>query len=406
MSIFVLSTIFSWKWLSAQTIEDSTLTFYHDYDYYDETIYCSNNIDCVINCYNIMACAGITIIGPRNATLTVNCKAEELATGPDYSEYGGMPAYACHNNLNIHANHSTELHIFVYYEIFGLSSTTIFTPHNNNINTHILCGISGKYNSASHANVYAVCTEQIYIYSKFGFNTIVWTYYGNNMDSLTKKYTYHYPNIMYCGDHYQYSCTEFQVINRKYNCLDQLSPCYTSATNMTYNPSPEPTPSPSNTPTDITLSPTTLSPTTLSPTTLSPTTLSPTTLSPTTLSPTTLSPTTLSPTTLSPTTLSPTTLLVPISTANRDYTLLHVIVIPICIGIFCIVIVCLIAIKRSPKLKRESVTKMELVEQLQENIVACANEDIDGNINSIATNEQGENEGNDQHKWIREWFAN
>eukprot|EP01083_Nonionella_stella_P248734 860808_1 len=64
--------------------------------YKDMTLHCADNSDCILNCYDTWACENATIIGPFNATLTINCNNKNG---------GGMTCYY----MTIYAQNSSRL---------------------------------------------------------------------------------------------------------------------------------------------------------------------------------------------------------------------------------------------------------------------------------------------------------
>eukprot|EP01084_Bolivina_argentea_P234014 394012_1 len=248
-------------------------------------IYCDHNIHCTVNCYAQQACGDTKIHGPNNATLTINCNSEGLSSLPGYAEKGT----AC-QSIDVFAENSTQLYINVYNEILSLSNAWIYLPTNNKTNnTIITCGIIGPYTSQSEEpsnTAFTICGYKNRIFSRHGFRSLIWTYYGTNEWALKLDADKYPPNRMYCGDDYTLWCYDFKVRNRMYSCLDKSSPCYSSlyvaqTDYPTEIPTIQPTQIPTMIPTDIPTKTPTMPPTeiTESPT-LRPTpspTLSPTT---------------------------------------------------------------------------------------------------------------------------------
>eukprot|EP01084_Bolivina_argentea_P320420 555944_1 len=197
--------------------QGSAFTNYDEYTWDNYILNCTDEIDCTINCYTTGACYGISIYGPKSAILTINCNAA----------YGGStqyPAYPC-GGTNVYAEDSTQLHINVYNLDMAFNSMVIYTPITQNINTFITCGMVDQYTPIPNdIPGRSVCGNNNKMYSKYGFNTIQWTYYENNTWALDQAT---YTQSMYCGDIYQYSCSPLQVTNNGYfNCETDVSQCY------------------------------------------------------------------------------------------------------------------------------------------------------------------------------------
>eukprot|EP01083_Nonionella_stella_P312351 1116856_1 len=244
---------------------------YSPYEYFDTDLICVPYQDCSLNCRAGSACDYATIYGPLNAELTINCNTESSDSHAD-NEQGTSCL-----RLTVHAENSTKLYINVWNENGELADTDIYIPTNPALpvpNTFITCGIVGYHNlnqqptdnipsylpdvcgSADHHNI---------VYSKNGFESVLWTYDNQSVWALSTE------NTMRCGSNYQYSCSPLSIqADQTLNCADTQSPCYsgdetksptdqpttTQPTISTMQPSNQPSIPPSSTPTKATSQPT------------------------------------------------------------------------------------------------------------------------------------------------------
>eukprot|EP00484_Ammonia_sp_Unknown_P022767 CAMPEP_0197030392 /NCGR_PEP_ID=MMETSP1384-20130603/9636_1 /TAXON_ID=29189 /ORGANISM="Ammonia sp." /LENGTH=242 /DNA_ID=CAMNT_0042459727 /DNA_START=368 /DNA_END=1096 /DNA_ORIENTATION=- len=208
---------------------------------------CVDDIDCVVNCYQNNACYGVTIIGPRDANLTINCN----------SNYQQSGQWAACQSMNIYAENSTQLVVNVNNAYAEFWANTVYTPQPEDpsaptTNTWITCGIIGANNEDTYQQ--SSCTRQTNLYSVYGWQTVDWTYAGNASWTLTDPSS----NAMHCGEDYLDSCSGLQVFGMLYNCADESSACYSGPTAMpTATPSLVPSIPPTAMPTESPLASTT-----------------------------------------------------------------------------------------------------------------------------------------------------
>eukprot|EP01083_Nonionella_stella_P086779 241270_1 len=224
---------------------------YDDFSYTaTNEVTCPSDQDCVVNCFGRWACGGSPIYGPSNAALTVNCNGDAY---DDHIDGGG----AC-SSLEIHAEDSTELRINVFNEIDSLYDTSIYTPTNAAIpNTFIKCGIVGpnnlnqqpSYTGRTSTAPNTVCGARNTIYSKDGFESVIWTYGDTSVWALNQcsdtectmmwgTHSIQSGNTMMCGDDYSDSCSPLVISNQGlfFNC-DSTSPCYAQSLEDVEKPS-------------------------------------------------------------------------------------------------------------------------------------------------------------------------
>lgn len=210
-------------WLVICTVMSSatsqTFTSYEYYEWSGDTLECDDYLNCIINCYGPTACDRVTIIGPYQATLTINCNS--LFAG--FNDFG----QAC-PHITVYAQNSTQLYINAYNADHEFYTSTIYTPLSNiqtqtsQTNTFITCGIVGQYNVDTETIL--SCGEGHNIYAQNGWESVQWRYSDNSYWSLTEMDD-RYPVTMYCGTDYLYSCRGWDVEGIYYRCSDRTSQC-------------------------------------------------------------------------------------------------------------------------------------------------------------------------------------
>eukprot|EP01084_Bolivina_argentea_P088104 159068_1 len=219
-AICLLLTIFT------QCNKSQNVTYYGNqftqyYSYYNgwmgDTLICDDNVPCIVNCFGFTSCESVTIYGPTDSTLTVNCDGSR---GDDVSGQG------CVRTI-IHAEPCTKLYINVYndnHQAYGLSIYTPTTNTNpNGINTCITCGIIEAHNKQTALNV-GNCLESMNIYSRTGFSSVEWTYSAQSVWALTPPAA-QYTDKMHCGTDYLDICSGLAPSGRYIQCVDATSPC-------------------------------------------------------------------------------------------------------------------------------------------------------------------------------------
>ena len=196
----------------SQILNGSLFTNYQIYGWTNNMIYCDDYIDCTLNCYQSYACYFMSIFGPKNAVLTINCHS-----GFNTAKTNGISQYSPCYYMNVYAEDSSELYINVYNERSAFGNVVIYAPTNPAVSTFILCGITNadsEYKNSAPRTYPAsgVCSTNNVIYSKYGFDTVEWTYYENNTWATTQWVPtsvdrFNRLPTMYCGDLYQYSCS-------------------------------------------------------------------------------------------------------------------------------------------------------------------------------------------------------
>ena len=157
------------------------------YEYEDDEIFCIDNIDCIVICGSHAACFYTTIYGPSNASLTIRCDANYYNPGFNPSNPKNQFYTDSCYVMTVHAENSTALYINVANNYRSeLRESDIYTPITNEINTYITCGIIGTNSyleptdSFSSREPVSLCLTDNNIYSRYGFNTVIWTYYDNS----------------------------------------------------------------------------------------------------------------------------------------------------------------------------------------------------------------------------------
>eukprot|EP01083_Nonionella_stella_P063803 165812_1 len=234
--IFVLFIWSNYLEITNGQTHDPYMSYGSEFTQYSEynnggatTLQCADNIPCVVNCYEYAACYYVTIVGPSDSTLTINCNAN----------YGNYYSYdktnGCAGN-KIYAQNSTQLIINVYNEVYQFYGGTIYTPTQsiNKLNTFITCGIisSETKKGATDDTCHSSGVLSQHIYSVDGFNSVQWKYGGTHWTVETAAEAYYTCacldaglDTMYCGSNYQYSCTGFMIVAAQLTCTDTTSPC-------------------------------------------------------------------------------------------------------------------------------------------------------------------------------------
>eukprot|EP01084_Bolivina_argentea_P320421 555947_1 len=231
------------------TTMSSTEFTYYDYNQPTVPWYCTDFIDCTVNCLGSSACLDATIYGPTNAILTINCDSSRDIDGAAASTYG----HAC-SDMIIYAENCSALHINVWNNNEELYNTYIYTPYNpiqpTQTNTFITCGIIGTETSKTVTSY--SCGFYNQIYSINGWRTVEWSYSGNSSWSLQQQEAIN----MHCSQ-YEYNSWDIYcsltVDGIYYRCSDS-SPCdYCRNCPTTINPTTQPTIQPTMNPTDDSL---------------------------------------------------------------------------------------------------------------------------------------------------------
>eukprot|EP01083_Nonionella_stella_P164482 544481_1 len=288
---------------STENYTNSTFYAYDNYGYSLDNLYCVDYVDCLLNCYGGLSCIDLTIFGPKDATLTINCDSR-------YESW----SQSC-TLMTVHAEESIALYMNIFntrqHSPWEMANSKIYTPlprnGGNQVRTCIRCGIIGPFNSNSSGH-WPTCAYGNSIYSQNGWSSVIfsyvepatWSLQNDDNNNNTGLYAW---KTMFCGNNYEHSCVGWNVDDIYYRCANRSSVCDYDRNVL----GPRNCNITTDAPTTNTTAPTTNEQTTTKPTTNQPTTTKPTTNQPTTTKPTTNQPTTTKPTTNQPTTTKPTT---------------------------------------------------------------------------------------------------
>eukprot|EP01083_Nonionella_stella_P230146 813884_1 len=231
MNLFSLTlTLTLFQITSSQTNQyGDGFSSYYGYNWSSTILNCNDLTACTVNCWGGGSCHGVTISGPINASLTINCDSQFGG--------GGANGVGTCQQMNVYAGNSTTLTINVYNEDYGFFSNLIYTPNSNNAssiaNTFITCGLIEDIHPST-PTAYS-CGQQNEIYSLNGWQTVEWSYAGTASWSLNHTDP-SFPNNMHCGKDYLELCSGFVVDGFYYRC-NEASVCdYDRSSEPQYHP--------------------------------------------------------------------------------------------------------------------------------------------------------------------------
>eukprot|EP01083_Nonionella_stella_P025509 70221_1 len=214
MKLFALLAL-TCVYVCTDAITGDSFSSYYGYGWTSTTLDCNDFVPCTVNCWGGASCVSVSINGPKNSSLTINCDSEFGG--------GGTNGVSSCIQMSIYAENSTSLTINVYNEDYGFKNNFVYTPNTNNplvANTFITCGLIEDHNPST-PTTYS-CGSQNNIYSLNGWSTVEWSYAGNASWALNLEPSID-PNTMRCGGDYQDSC-ELVLDGFYYRC-SQSSVC-------------------------------------------------------------------------------------------------------------------------------------------------------------------------------------
>eukprot|EP01083_Nonionella_stella_P260675 888464_1 len=241
MKLFALLAL-TCVYVCTDAITGDSFSSYYGYGWTSTTLDCNDFVPCTVNCWGGASCVSVSINGPKNSSLTINCDSEFGG--------GGTNGVSSCIQMSIYAENSTSLTINVYNEDYGFKNNFVYTPNTNNplvANTFITCGLIEDHNPST-PTTYS-CGAQNNIYSIHGWQTVEWSYAAAASWSLDLEPSIDF-NTMRCGSDYLDSC-EFDVDGFYYRCVDTASACDYDRSSQPQSHTAQPTTYPTASPTNL-----------------------------------------------------------------------------------------------------------------------------------------------------------